>query len=349
MFYRACRPLLFHLPPETAHRICLRALARCDRFARMLPAKGNFGEESFECMGLTFPNRVGLAAGFDKDGECISGLGLLGFGFVEVGTVTPRAQQGNPPPRLFRDTAERSVVNRLGFPNRGVHALLERLRKRRSGGICGVNIGKNFDTPLESAAEDYLFCYEKVFPYADYVAVNVSSPNTPDLRELQRIDHLFPILSKLRSLRARLRSTMNRDVPIIVKVAPDLSSKDLDAIVSLVDEGLFDGLIATNTTVWRPADSSLRDKRGGLSGEPLYRLALKSIQGLRRRLPDGFPIIGVGGIMDPEDAVGLLNAGADLVQLYTGLVFQGPFLPYRIRRNIARVESRRCLAVGIDT
>ena len=341
MFYKACRPLLFLLPPEMAHRVSLSTLGCCSRLAGLVPAIGKAGKEAYKCMGLTFPNRVGLAAGFDKDGECIDALGLLGFGFVEVGTVTPKAQPGNLAPRLFRDSAERAVVNRLGFPNRGIDALLKRLRKRRYGGICGVNIGKNYETPLHAAADDYLHCYEKLFPYVDYVAVNVSSPNTPDLRELQHTDHLSPILAELNELRGVLRESVGRDVPIVVKVAPDLDSGELDAIGSLADEDLFDGLIATNTTVWRPEDSSLREEQGGLSGQPLYRLAVRIVRGLRQRLPDGFPIVGVGGVMGPGDAVGLLDAGADLVQVYTGLVFEGPFLPRRIRKELESARSGR--------
>ena len=324
------------MPPETAHRVTVAALSLCDGAARLLPKIGGGCGTSYECLGLTFPNRVGLAAGFDKDGECLNALGLLGFGFVEVGTVTPKPQSGNRKPRLFRDTRGRSVVNRLGFPNRGADALAERLARRRRVGVCGVNIGKNYRTPLKRASADYLYCYERLFPHADYVALNVSSPNTPDLRDLQRADHLLPILSALMESRRALRSRFGRDVPILVKLAPDLDSGQLEAIAALANDGLFDGAIATNTTIWRPLDSVLRDEKGGLSGRPLLRLSLKSVKKLRQLLPDGFPIIGVGGVMTPGDAASMLNAGADLVQIYTGLVFEGPSLARRIRTTLRR-------------
>ena len=291
-------------------------------------------------MGLTFPNRVGLAAGFDKDGECINALGLFGFGFIEVGTVTPKPQSGNPAPRLFRDTVTRAVVNRLGFPNQGIDRLLRYLVNRRYGGVCGVNIGKNYDTPLETAIADYLHCYEKVFPHADYVALNVSSPNTPNLRELQRIDHLSPLLTQLSTRRRFLVDSTGRDVPLLLKLAPELNQTEVNAIAELAHKKLFDGVIATNTTVSRPLNSVLHKESGGLSGKPLHSFSLASVRMLRRTLPNEFPIIGVGGIMTPADAVAMLDAGADLVQIYTGMVFEGPSLPRRIRREFSRILPR---------
>lgn len=205
--------------------------------------------------------------------------------------------------------------------------------------MCGVDIGKNYRRPLESASAAYRYCYERLFPYADYVALNVSSPNTPDLRDLQRADRLLPILSTLKERRDALRGRFGRDVPILVKLAPDLDSSQFEVIAARAHDGLFDGAIATNTTIWRPSDSVLRDEKGGLSGRPLLRLSLKSVKKLRRLLPDGFPIIGVGGVMNPGDAVSMLDAGADLVQLYTGLVFEGPSLARRIRRTLRREVS----------
>ena len=339
MLYRLCRPLLFLMPPETAHCATVRVLSFLDVPARWLSNIKRDRGKGHECLGLTFSNRVGLAAGFDKDGECLNALSLLGFGFVEVGTVTPKPQPGNRKPRLFRDTRGRYVVNRLGFPNRGADALAKRLSKRRRVGVCGVNIGKNYRTPLKRASADYLYCYERVFPHADYVALNVSSPNTPDLRDLQRADHLLPILSALKERRDALRGRFERDVPILVKPAPDLDSGQFEAIATLARDGLFDGAVATNTTIWRPSDSALRDEEGGLSGSPLLRLSLKSVRKLRRLLPEGFPIIGVGGVMNPDDAISMLDAGADLVQIYTGLVFEGPSLARRIRRTLRREMS----------
>jgi dihydroorotate dehydrogenase len=317
MLYRLARPALFALPPETAHRVTLRAL-RCAHGLRLLPTPRTV-DAPVELMGLRFPNRLGIAAGLDKDGRCIDALGALGVGCIEVGTVTPRAQPGQDRPRLFRLPRARALINRMGFPNAGVDALRERLARRTFRGICGVNIGKNRDTPLERAFDDYVFCARAVVGVADYVVLNVSSPNTPGLRGLQDIDHLGPIIA---AVSAELGTT-----PLLVKVSPDLEPAALDALASLIRESPVAGVIATNTTVLRP-DGLGRHARedGGLSGEPLKPLAIASVRALRTLLGPSRVVVGVGGIASAGDAAAMLAAGADLVQIYTGLVYRGPAL-----------------------
>ena len=304
------------------------------------PIPNDDPREAVTLLGLRFPNRVGIAAGFDKNGVCIDGLAAIGFGFVEVGTVTPRPQSANPKPRLFRDPAGRALVNRLGFNNVGVDRVVENLRRRKFAGICGVNIGKNRDTALEHAGDDYEFCFSRVAPVADYVTLNLSSPNTPGLRKLQDREYLLPILKRIHACRAALQRTSARSVPILAKLAPDLDDEQLEAIASLAAEHLIDGVIATNTTTSRPADSPLRDEAGGMSGAPLHALSVAVVARLRRLLPAHFPIVGVGGIMNPEDALRMLDAGADLIQLYTGLVYEGIGLPRRIRRAMLERQTR---------
>jgi dihydroorotate dehydrogenase len=324
--YRLLRPALFALDPERAHALALRSAQLLGRW----PLEATFGGSSIELMGLRFPNRVGLAAGFDKNGTAIDGLGRLGFGCVEVGTVTPLPQAGQPAPRLFRLRAHDALINRLGFPNDGAEAIAQRLRHRRAGpgrgGIVGVNIGKNADTPLEHAIDDYVSCLRTVHAVADYIAVNVSSPNTPNLRSLQEGDRLEPLLTALLQERSELRSETGRRVPLLVKLSPDLRHSELADTAMLLKALRIDGIIATNTTITRDTVQSDPQAReaGGLSGPPLHGASLLVVKKLRAWLGPAFPIIGVGGIDSPERALAMRTAGADLIQLYTALVYRGP-------------------------
>jgi dihydroorotate dehydrogenase len=327
MAYVLLRPLLFRLDAETAHGVTLRALDALNRFGlpRPAPAPAHCARR---VMGMDFPNPVGLAAGLDKNAEHIDALAALGFGFIEVGTVTPRPQPGNPRPRLFRIESARAVINRMGFNNLGVDRLVENVRRARFRGVLGINIGKNFDTPLERAAEDYLTCLRKVYPVAGYVAVNISSPNTRGLRELQESAQLDALLAAISAERARLTDAHGRRVPLAVKIAPDLDDAQLDAIAQLLPRHGIDAVIATNTTVDHGAVAGLPhgDESGGVSGGPLTRRATAVVGGLAARLQGALPVIGVGGIMSAADALDRVAAGAALVQVYTGLVYRGPAL-----------------------
>lgn len=331
--YALVQPLLMRLDPERAHGTTLALLNAAHALG--LLAQPRPDGEPVRLMGLEFANRVGLAAGFDKNGVCIDALGRLGFGFVEVGTVTPRAQAGNPRPRVFRLRDARAVINRMGFPNEGVEALAARLRARRFSGICGVNIGKNAATPLEQAGSDYAACLQAVYAYADYVTVNISSPNTSGLRELQREARLAPLLASLLELRGRLATEHGRHVPLLVKLAPDLSDEELTATAGVIGALGIEGVIATNTTTRRPGVEGMRGaaEAGGLSGAPLFELSLGVVERLRSLLGARAVIIGVGGIGSAERGRRMLAAGADLVQVYTGLVYEGP----RLVRALARL------------
>jgi dihydroorotate dehydrogenase len=322
MWYEALRPALFALDPERAHKLALQALRTVGSRALRVPAG-----VPIELMGLRFPNRVGLAAGFDKNAAAVDGLGSLGFGFIEVGTVTPRAQPGRPRPRLFRLPAEGALINRLGFPNDGAAKVALRLRHRRYRGILGVNIGKNATTPAARAIDDYVSCMRMVQQVADYVTVNVSSPNTADLRKLQEREHLEPLLTALLQERAKHSRAREHHLPLLVKIAPDLSIAEVQDMAFLLRDLGIDGVIATNTTVSRQGVSGAASiQAGGISGRPLYPLALRTVTNLRAALGSAFPIIGVGGIDSPRAAVAMHAAGADLVQIYTGLIYKGPSL-----------------------
>jgi dihydroorotate dehydrogenase len=279
-------------------------------------------------MGLQFPNRVGLAAGFDKNAYDIDALGRLGFGFIEVGTVTPRPQPGNPRPNLFRLIPDEALINRLGFNNEGAAAAVSRLEARRYAGICGVNIGKNFDTPLEDSVKDYASCLRTVYGVADYVTINVSSPNTPGLRGLQDPIALRPLLLELANLREQLSSVHAKRVPLLVKLSPDLSDEQLLDVARELRELPVDALVATNTTIKRPGSlkSAAATETGGLSGRPLHSRSVAVLRSLRAAMGPNFPIIGVGGIVSPENGIATRDAGADLLQLYTGLIYHGPAL-----------------------
>ncbi|ALJ28472.1 MULTISPECIES: quinone-dependent dihydroorotate dehydrogenase [Stenotrophomonas] len=327
--YPLVRPFLFAFDAERAHGLALSALELAWRTGTTPLLAARPAPMPTSVFGLDFPNPVGLAAGLDKNGEHIDALFGLGFGFVEIGTVTPRPQAGNPKPRLFRLPQHAAIINRMGFNNAGVDALVRNVeRSSQRTGPLGINIGKNKDTPNEDALSDYLACLEKVYPLADYVTVNISSPNTAGLRELQEEQALRRLVGGLREAQERLASQHGRRVPMLVKVAPDLSDRDIEAAARVLSELEVDGVIATNTTIGR--EGVEHDRRaaesGGLSGAPLLGQSTLVLRRLRARLPERIPLIGVGGIQSGADAVAKMSAGATLVQCYSGLIFRGPAL-----------------------
>ena len=328
MSYAMLRPLLFALDAETAHAVTLTSLEALDAIGCAALAAGQRVACPRRVMNIDFPNPVGLAAGLDKNGDHLDSLAQLGFGFLEIGTVTPRAQPGNSKPRLFRLAPARAIINRMGFNNAGVEHLIERVRKARYRGVLGINIGKNLDTPMERAADDYLACLRRVYPVASYITVNISSPNTRNLRELQRADELAPLLAALKQEQERQCDVHGKYVPLAVKIAPDLDSAQLTSIARLLSEHRIDAVIATNTTLSRDAVNGMRyaAEAGGLSGGPLTARAREVVRALARELDGALPIIGAGGIMSAADASAMVDAGASLVQLYTGLVYRGPAL-----------------------
>jgi dihydroorotate dehydrogenase len=338
--YALARSLLFALDAEVAHRLTLTSLRVAHRLGLLSLMGAPQPVQPIDLMGLTFVNRIGLAAGFDKNATCVDAMGALGFGFVEVGTVTPQAQDGNPKPRIFRLARARAVVNRMGFPNEGAPAALLRLRRRRFTGVCGVNIGKNAATPLEQATSDYVAAFQTVYEYADYVTINISSPNTRGLRQLQQAEQLRPLLQALLQTRAELAERVGWRVPLVVKLSPDLSPDELAATAQVIGELALDGVIATNTTLDRAAVTGLKyaDRPGGLSGEPLRERALAVVRQLRGLLGPGMPLIGVGGIAGAADAAAMFAAGADLIQVYTGLIYRGPAL---VRELVAADRHNR--------
>lgn len=323
--YRLLRELLFLLPPEFSHHTALKALKLAYRLGLNGQATALLGTP-VELMGIKFPNRVGLAAGLDKNGEYIDALASCGFGFIEIGTVTPRPQPGNPHPRLFRLKAAKAIINRMGFNNHGLEYLLGQVAKAQYQGILGINIGKNFDTAVERAVEDYLLGLRKVYAHADYVTINISSPNTPGLRSLQYGDELRRLLTALKQEQASLANQQGRYVPLAVKVAPDLSAEEIADMAEVLLACKMDALIATNTTLDKTAVASLEHgaEQGGLSGQPLTERSTEVIRLFHERLGTQIPIIGVGGIMSAQDALSKLQAGAALVQIYTGFIYAGP-------------------------
>ena len=329
--YSLARPFLFGLDPEHAHDLALAALARFQNTPLQRVWARKRVHDPVEVAGLRFPNRIGLAAGLDKNGRCIDGLAAMGFGFIEVGTVTPLAQPGNPRPRLFRLPEANALINRLGFNNDGLPAFIANVRRARfrsEGGILGLNIGKNAGTPIARAADDYLLCLDGVYPHADYVTINISSPNTENLRALQRDDALDALLDAVQRRKAQLAAQHRRSVPIFVKIAPDLDAAQVGAIAATLQRYAIDGVIATNTTIARDHVKSLRHglEAGGLSGAPVFEASNRVIAQLREALGAGYPIIGVGGVMSAADARAKVAAGANLVQVYTGFVYKGPGL-----------------------
>ncbi len=325
MLYDIARPFLFSLDAETAHEFTLAAL---NLAGRALPAGQPAAARTVEVMGLRFPNRIGLAAGLDKNGEAIDGLARLGFGFLEIGTVTPRAQPGNPRPRLFRLPEVRGIINRMGFNNHGVDALVANVHAAKFRGILGINIGKNFDTPIERAADDYLACLDKVYALASYVTINISSPNTQNLRQLQGESELDDLLGKLKAAQQRLADAHGRYVPLALKIAPDLDDAQIVNIADALRRHRIDGVIATNTTISRDKVQGVRyaEQQGGLSGAPVFEASTAVVAALARALGGELPIIAAGGVTDGRGARAKLDAGAQLVQLYSGLIYRGPAL-----------------------
>ena len=343
--YALARPFLFGMDAEAAHELTMDMLARGQRTPLQWAWCNDTVSDPVTLAGLRFPNRVGLAAGLDKNARCIDGLAAMGFGFVEVGTVTPKGQPGNPKPRMFRLPQARALINRLGFNNEGLDAFIANVQQsqvRRQGKplLLGLNIGKNASTPIEDATRDYLTCLEGVYPHADYVTVNISSPNTQNLRALQSDEALDGLLGAVAGHREKLAAAQGRRVPIFVKIAPDLSEEQVSVIAATLQRHGMDGVIATNTTISRDAVQGLPHaaETGGLSGAPVLAASNAVIAQLRAALGPAFPIIGVGGVMSAEDAVSKIRAGADLVQIYTGLIYRGPGL---VKEAAQRIRDSR--------
>lgn len=327
--YSLLRKLLFILNAETAHHVTLKGLSVLNQIGLLRGV--NNKTSTVNVMGIDFPNRIGLAAGLDKNGEYIQALSGLGFGFIEIGTVTPRAQAGNTKPRLFRLPKAKAIINRMGFNNKGIDYLTDRVAEAREAGftgVIGINIGKNVDTFVENATEDYIVGLRVAYPYADYITVNISSPNTPGLRDLQYGDELNNLLAALKAEQMRLATQNKVYKPIAIKVAPDLNAKEIAGIAEALLDNNIDGLIATNTTLSRDAVSCMLygDEAGGLSGAPVREMSTEVIRQFHSHLKDQIPIIGVGGISSEKDAQDKMDAGASLVQIYTGLIYEGPSL-----------------------
>lgn len=325
MLYSLARPFLFSLAPERAHDLTLSLLKSSCKFGVM---RQKIEPKPVTCMGIEFPNPVGLAAGLDKNGAYIDALASLGFGFIEIGTITPRPQAGNPQPRLFRIPKAHAIINRMGFNNEGVDQLVENVKASKFKGVLGINIGKNADTAVEDAVSDYLICLEKVYNYASYITVNISSPNTKNLRSLQSGHALTELLETLKKRQIELAEEFQHYVPLVLKVAPDLSEKDVQFIASQLLEFKIDGLIVTNTTLSREGVEQLPfgDEAGGLSGAPVFEKSTQCLAAFSKLLKDQIPLIGVGGILQGDQAMIKQQAGAQLVQLYSGLIYTGPRL-----------------------
>lgn len=334
--YPLVRNVLFRKDAEWSHDVTLRALASCNHGLGKRLVQQSLPAKPVSLLGLTFPNPVGLAAGLDKNGTCINAFAAMGFGFIEVGTVTPKPQAGNDKPRMFRIPEKAALINRMGFNNDGVDALVERVKQANFQGILGINIGKNKDTPDSAGNDDYLYCLRRVYPYASYVTVNISSPNTPGLREFQHGTNLTSLLAALKQEQGKLQTQHGKYVPILVKIAPDMSKEQVQGFaVAMLEQGL-DGIIATNTTLARSAVQGLPNagEAGGLSGQPLTAMSTEVLRWLREVLPASFPVIAAGGIGSAEQARERLAAGAQLVQVYTGFIYQGPALIKEIVKNL---------------
>lgn len=337
MLYTIARSLMFRLDAETAHNLSLTSMNMLAETGLQHLVGARTRSLPVEVMGLRFPNPVGLAAGLDKNGTAVDGLAAMGFGFIEVGTVTPRPQEGNPRPRIFRLPEHNAIINRMGFNNAGVDQLLKNLDKARYNGILGINIGKNKDTPNKQANDDYLYCLRRVYDRASYVTVNISSPNTPGLRSLQFGDSLNGLLDALKNEQARLARLHSKYVPIALKIAPDMEEHEFELVASALKSYEIDAVIATNTTLSREGveDSPLAQEAGGLSGAPVRNRSTAAIAALNRYLNGALPIIGVGGITEPFDAAEKIEAGASLVQIYSGLIYRGPRL---INQSVKAIE-----------
>ena len=334
--YPFLRPLLFSLDPETAHNLTLKLLKLSDQLGLAGLTGGSSITKPVHAMGLEFENPLGLAAGLDKNGDYIDALASLGFGFVEIGTVTPRPQPGNPKPRLFRLPEHQAIINRMGFNNLGIEHLLEQVKACRYRGVLGINIGKNADTPLENATEDYLISLRKAYEAASYITINISSPNTKNLRQLQQGDEIRHLLDALKQEQLRLQQAYGRYTPIAIKIAPDLSEDEIRHIAGLLIEFGMDGVIATNTTIARDKVQGHPhgNETGGLSGAPVREQSTRVIKGLAAELSGKLPIIAAGGILSADDAKEKLNAGASLVQIYSGLIYRGPQLVTEILQGL---------------
>jgi dihydroorotate dehydrogenase len=326
--YPALKPWLFQMDAERAHEWTTWMMRIAHGFGLLTAGQGRLPQTPVSCLGLHFPNALGLAAGMDKSASAVEAWSALGFGFVEVGTLTPRPQPGNPKPRLFRLPEHEALINRMGFNNVGIQAAVKRLEKRRCKAVVGVNIGKNFDTPNEHAVKDYLDCLKAAYPVADYIAVNISSPNTKGLRDLQAEESIRELLGALKKEQSILQKDSGKKVPMLVKIAPDLEAPQIEALARVFNELAVDGVIATNTTINRAAIAGhqLENEAGGLSGTPVKARSTQVIQAFRELLHEATPIIGVGGILGGADAQEKLQAGASLVQVYSGLVYRGPGL-----------------------
>lgn len=326
MLYDLIRPLVFNFDPEQAHGLTLKTLARAEKCG-VLP-RVNPHTQPTTLMGLALPNPIGLAAGMDKNGECIDGLAALGFGFIEIGTVTPRPQAGNPKPRLFRSPEHQAIINRMGFNNDGIDQMIRNIARSQYRGVLGINIGKNATTPIENAADDYLICLEKAYAHASYITVNISSPNTQNLRSLQGGDELSKLLTALKNKQAALATQHSRYVPLAVKIAPDLDEAQIADIAHVVLQTEMDGIIATNTTIDKSAlgASPLAQEAGGLSGAPVRKPSNRVLKALAQELAGKVPIIGAGGVLSGKDAAEKIQLGATAVQIYSGMVYRGPEL-----------------------
>lgn len=336
MLYPLLRALLFQLDAETSHHLGMTGIKWTHKLKLDSLFYPPITAKPVEVMGLTFPNRVGMAAGLDKNGDYLSALSALGFGFVEIGTVTPRAQSGNPKPRLFRLQEANAIINRMGFNNLGVDYLIEQVQAAQVDALVGINIGKNIDTAVDNALADYLIGLEKVYHDADYVTINISSPNTPGLRNLQFGESLKTLLGGLKDKQSQLNQQSSRYVPMAVKVAPDLTLEEVEELADAFTEFEIDGVIATNTTMARDKVTGLKhaDEAGGLSGQPVFESSTEIVRQFKQALPETLPIIAVGGIMSGQDAVEKIKAGASLVQIYSGFIYQGPTLIAEIINSI---------------
>lgn len=336
MLYRLARTGFFQLDAEKAHDLAIQNFKRFTGTPLDLLYRQQLPHRPVECMGLTFRNPVGLAAGLDKNGECIEAFDAMGFGFVEVGTVTPRPQSGNDKPRLFRLVEAEGIINRMGFNNLGVDNLIENVKKAKYSCVLGINIGKNKDTPIEKGAEDYLICMDKVYQYADYIAVNISSPNTPGLRSLQYGEALDELLVELKAKQAELAKLHNKYVPLALKIAPDLSDDEISQICQSLIKNQIDGVIATNTTLDRSIVEGMKyaNEAGGLSGRPVQLRSTEVVRRLHQELNNQVPIIGVGGVDSYVAVKEKMMAGANLVQVYSGFIYKGPGLVRDIVKNI---------------
>lgn len=339
--YQHIRDVLFRFDAETSHELSLDMLGAAERLRLLSLFASKVPSNPVQVMGLSFDNPVGLAAGLDKNGDYFNALGALGFGFVEIGTITPRPQAGNPQPRLFRIPQAQAIINRMGFNNKGVDYLVEQVKKRRYSGILGINIGKNAVTPVENAVDDYLICLRKVYDYADYITVNISSPNTPGLRNLQFGDSLSQLLAPLKTEQTALHKATGRYVPIAVKIAPDMDESEIHQVAGILLQEGMDGVIATNTTITRVGVEEYEngDEAGGLSGLPVRDKSTYVIKTLNACLGGKLPIIGVGGILDGASAADKIRAGASLVQVYSGFIYEGPSLIGRAAAGIASYQK----------